>query len=68
MGKKSIRRPETASATCEYGSWCWSADWCSVFDVTYSEYYWTCPDGHEHVFHNRHCTRYSYYMNGTAHR
>ncbi|MBQ2070525.1 MAG: hypothetical protein II467_06315 [Bacilli bacterium] len=26
------------AATCEEGSWCWSNDRCSIFDVTYDNF------------------------------
>ena len=46
------------AATCEWDSWCWSNDNCIAFDVTYSNFWRTCPDGHEHVFNDiKVCTR-----------
>ena len=36
------------TATCEGGSWCWSNDRCAVWDVTYDNFWSTCPDGSEH--------------------
>ena len=38
------------AATCEETSWCWSNDFCTIFDVTYDNFWRTCPDGHEHVY------------------
>ena len=49
------------AATCDWQSWCWSNDNCIVFDVTYSNFWRTCPDGHDHVFDsNGNCTRCGY--------
>ena len=49
------------AATCEYDSWCGSNDNCICFDVTYSNFWRTCPDGHEHTFNNDDvCTRCGY--------
>ena len=46
------------AATCDWQSWCWSNDNCIVFDVTYSNFWRTCPDGHDHVFNDiKVCTR-----------
>ena len=56
------------AATCEYSSWCWNNDWCRIFDVTYDHFYFTCPDGHEHVLVDRHCIRCNYYENDVNHR
>jgi len=36
------------AATCEWNSWCWSNDRCAVWDVTYDNFWSTCPDGSEH--------------------
>ena len=38
------------AATCEVGSWCWSNDQCQIWDVTYSNFWAKCPDGHEHEY------------------
>ena len=38
------------AATCEEGSWCWSNDKCEIWDVTYSDFWSKCPDGHEHEY------------------
>ena len=38
------------AATCEHNSWCWSNDFCHVWDVTYDNYWAKCPDGHDHDF------------------
>ena len=49
------------AATCEWQSWCWSNDNCIAFDVTYDNFWRTCPDGHEHVFNDaKVCTRCGY--------
>ena len=49
------------AATCEWQSWCWSNDNCIQFDVTYDNFWRTCPDGHDHVFDdNGNCTRCGY--------
>ena len=48
------------AATCEWSSWCGSNDNCIVFDVTYDNFWRTCPDGHEHVFQDDICTRCGY--------
>ena len=40
------------AATCEQSSWCGSNDFCQIWDVTYDNFWRTCPDGHEHVFNN----------------
>ena len=45
------------AATCEWSSWCWSNDNCVCFDVTYDNFWRTCPDGHEHVWQDHVCTR-----------
>ena len=29
---------------------CWANDWCMVWDVTYTRFYATCPDGSSHDF------------------
>ena len=51
-------KTEGCAATCEWDSWCWSNDNCIAFDVTYSNFWRTCPDGHEHVFNDiKVCTR-----------
>ena len=36
------------AATCEAGSWCGSNDWCEIWDVTYTNFWATCPDGSQH--------------------
>jgi len=36
------------AATCESGSWCGSNDWCNIWDVTYDNFWATCPDGSQH--------------------
>ena len=36
------------AATCEGGSWCGSNDWCEIWDVTYTNFWATCPDGSQH--------------------
>ena len=36
------------AATCESGSWCGSNDYCYCFDVTYDNFWATCPDGTPH--------------------
>ena len=51
---------EGCAATCEPASWCWSNDQCLVFDVTYDNFWVTCPDGHEHVFKAHICVRCGY--------
>ena len=38
------------AATCEAGSWCGSNDYCMIWDVTYDNFWATCPDGHPHEF------------------
>ena len=38
------------AATCEEGSWCWSNDKCEIWDVTYSDFWVCCPDGHKHEY------------------
>ena len=49
------------AATCEWQSWCWSNDNCIQFDVTYDNFWRTCPHGHDHVFDdNGNCTRCGY--------
>ena len=49
------------AATCEWTSWCGSNDNCVFFDVTYSNFWRTCPDGHDHVFDNDgNCVRCGY--------
>ena len=45
------------AATCEEDSWCWSNDRCAVLDVTYDNFWSTCPDGHEHVYEGDKCIR-----------
>ena len=49
------------AATCEYGSWCSSNDYCVVWDVTYENYWTKCPDGHEHVYKDGECVRCGYF-------
>ena len=53
---------EGCAATAEPASWCWSNDQCLVFDVTYDNFWVTCPDGHEHVFKNYICQRCGFEM------
>ena len=36
------------AATCEPSSWCGSNDWCTYWDVTYDNFWATCPDGSQH--------------------
>ena len=48
---------EGCAATAEPASWCWSNDQCIVWDVTYDNFWVTCPDGHEHVYKNYVCQR-----------
>ena len=38
------------AATCEPKSWCGSNDFCYCWDVTYDNFWATCPDGHDHMF------------------
>ena len=45
------------AATCEYGSWCGSNDYCHIWDVTYDNFWATCPDGQQHVYVDGVCTR-----------
>ena len=49
------------AATCEYDSWCGSNDFCYCFDVTYEDFWATCPDGHKHVYEHGQCVRCGYY-------
>ena len=49
------------AATCEYESWCGSNDFCYCFDVTYDDFWATCPDGHKHVYEHGQCVRCGYY-------
>ena len=54
-------KTDGCAATCEWQSWCWSNDNCIMFDVTYDNFWRTCPDGHDHVFdYNGNCTRCGY--------
>ena len=53
------------AATCEVGSWCGSNDFCIYWDVTYANFWATCPDGHEHVFDNDVCTRCGFVQGGS---
>ena len=39
------------AATCEEGSWCWSNDWCSSFEVTYQEFGEKCTNGQRHDYY-----------------
>ena len=48
---------EGCAATCEWDTWCWSNDYCNMFEVTYQNYYATCPDGQEHDYRNHKCIR-----------
>ena len=48
------------AATCEYGSWCGSNDYCQIWDVTYDNFWKTCPDGHEHEYKDHVCIRCGY--------
>ena len=54
------------AATCEPTSWCWSNDKCEIWDVTYDNFWATCPDGREHVFVDYICTRWGYYKSHTT--
>ena len=53
------------AATCEVGSWCGSNDFCIYWDVTYANFWTTCPDGHEHVFVDNTCTRCGFVQGGS---
>ena len=53
-------KKDGCAATCEWSSWCWSNDFCTIWDVTYDNFYATCPDGHEHVYRDHTCTRCGY--------
>ena len=53
-------KKDGCAATCEWTSWCWSNDFCNIWDVTYDNFYATCPDGHEHVYKDYTCTRCGY--------
>ena len=53
-------KKQGCAATCEAGSWCGSNDFCMIWDVTYDNFWACCPDGHEHVYHNRRCLRCGY--------
>ena len=49
------------AATCETNSWCWSSDRCVIWDVTYDNFWATCPDGHAHKFdEHRQCIKCGY--------
>ena len=51
-------KKDGCAATYEWDSWCWSNDNRITFDVTYSNFWRTCPDGHEHVINDiKVCTR-----------
>ena len=50
-------KKDGCAATCEASSWCWSNDYCMVWDVTYDHFWACCPDGHDHVFVDDVCTR-----------
>ena len=50
-------KKDGCAATCEYGSWCGSNDYCHIWDVTYDNFWACCPDGHDHVFVDGVCTR-----------
>ena len=52
------------AATCEEGSWCSSNDYCRAFEVTYADFWVTCPDGHEHVYNGHTCVRCGYNYGG----
>ena len=39
---------DRCAATCEPGSWCGSNDYCVIWDVTYDNFWATCPDGSQH--------------------
>ena len=53
------------AATCEEGSWCWSNDRCSIFDVTYGNFWAKCPDGHPHEYNSdKVCVRCGHHYNG----
>lgn len=49
------------AATCEWTSWCFSNDLCSVFDITYDNIWATCPNKEEHLFNSRLCVKCGYY-------
>ena len=38
------------AATCEPHSWCDTNDYCYCWDVTYDNFWATCPDGATHNF------------------
>ena len=49
------------AATCEPHSWCDSNDYCYCWDVTYDNFWATCPDGRSHSFAMGNiCTRCGY--------
>ena len=50
------------AATCEWTSWCFSNDLCSVLDVTYDNFWATCPNHEEHLFYDRKCVKCGYYQ------
>ena len=43
-------KKDGCAATCEWDSWCGSNDRCYCWDVTYDNFWATCPDGHTHNF------------------
>ena len=57
-------KKDGCAATCEAGSWCGSNDYCMIWDVTYDNFWACCPDGHDHVYQNRICTRCGYERSG----
>ena len=50
-------KKQGCAATCEESSWCGSNDWCYCWDVTYDNFWKTCPDGHDHVYDGNICVR-----------
>ena len=50
-------KKDGCAATCEYGSWCGSNDYCHIWDVTYDNFWVCCPDGQPHNYVDGVCTR-----------
>ena len=48
-------KKDICAVTCEWTSWCFSNDLCFVFDVTYDNFWATCPNHEEHLFYDRKC-------------
>ena len=48
------------AATCEPLSWCGSNDYCVIWDITYDNFWATCPDRHPHEWDGDVCTRCGY--------